>query len=297
MRVLNICRDDWANYAYDNSIALRSVGVDCIALKLNPHSFNYPNQADAVPESMIAEYIKGADVVQIFHSDITFLKYCQGKKIIVYHTGTTYRQAPEHFNKIFNPIVHKIITDQTEFMSLGGKEIEYLAPAIDTEKIIPLKEIGERLIVGHYPSNMSVKGTKDIIVMLQPFKEFFDIDINTEQIPYDKQLQRLQSCDIYVELFAQKQNGKEYGCYGTTAFEAASMGKIVVTQNIYPKVYEDAYGLCPFMICNNEYLFERTFNFLKNKNIIKGMQNVSRERMILSHSYKATGTRILKLIS
>ena len=45
MKVVNICWDDYANFSHENANALRSVGIDCVDLKLIPHVFGYSTES------------------------------------------------------------------------------------------------------------------------------------------------------------------------------------------------------------------------------------------------------------
>lgn len=293
MKVLNICRDDWANFAYDNAMALRSVGVDCSAYKLNPHVFKYGDEANVSSEANIVNKIKEADVVQIFHSDRSFLHHCKGKRVIVYHTGTVYRQNHKMFNDIFNPVVDRSVIALGEFHNLGAKNEIYMVGAIDETKYEFIRQRGIHLFA-HYPSNEKVKGTEKILEMMSGYK----LAYSSDKVPVKEQYERMQACDIYIELFSPDQDGKKYGSWGITALEAAAMGKIVVTQNLSSKVYEDNYGECPLFLCETEDDFRKTIYKLANasETYIKYRRILSRQWIEKKHSYRASGNYILKKI-
>ncbi len=305
MKIINICHSDYANYSYANAAALRSIGLDARALTLTSHHFGYENQAELnTPKSMASE-IERADIIQIMHSCPVSLELVKNidyknKKVVVYHTGTRFRQEPDKFNKIFNPIIYRGFTDQTEFIKLGIKDVAYIAVAIDTDSIKPEKQLGDKLVLAHYPSNKINKGTEAITKFLEPFKHLYDIKISTELIPHAQSLKRMQGCDIYLELFAPEQNGKEYGCFGVTAFEAAAMGKIVLTQNLNRSVYEDAYGDERQLFSNimYEHLLIRQLEWMPNNtHFIPSMQKLTRETLVQRHGYKASGERIKALLN
>jgi hypothetical protein len=305
MRVLNITQDDYANFQHENANALRSIGVDCIDVKTVLHPFGYETQSKIVSDAEIKNLIKEADIVQIFHSDLNMLELTHGidmsgKKLIVYHTGSRYRSRPEYINKYFNDRVYASFTDQCEFMELGAKNLKYIATAINDNGIKTFSHAVEKpYVIGHYPSNPEVKGTDKILEMLNNFNGQFVLKYSTQSVSHSEQMKRLSDCDIYIELFKPELNGRPYGCYGVTAFEAAMAGKIVITQNIHKKAYEDAYGFCPFYLCNTEKEFMRTIEMILSMDIttLSGVQSMTYEYIKQKHNYKATGEYILKHIS
>jgi hypothetical protein len=124
--------------SHNNANALRSIGVYCNDYVLSTHPFGYTSQSKAVTKERIRDIVNTFDVVQIFHTCPILLNEVLNAnfkgKIIVYHSGTRYRKEPEFYNRIFNKVVYRCITDQTEFMELGAKDIEYLAPYTDLNR-------------------------------------------------------------------------------------------------------------------------------------------------------------------
>ena len=305
MRILNITQTDWANYGFNNMMALRIAGADADGCKFRPHGFHYENEMDIVDEMEAIQKIRKADIIQIIHSDLHCFMLCKniGKKIIIYHTGTGYRQNVLSYNEYFNSFVDFSITDQTEFMELGAKGIRYLTTAIGTERIFPQKEISGKIKIGHFPSKTKndLKGTSKILNMLYECKKLFDKEDRfeviacLEKIPHNKYLEKLQTCDIYVELFAPEQNGKPYGCYGVTAFEAAAMGKIVVTQNLYPDIYQKEFGGTELIYTNTKEIFMTIFEILmkQTEQELKTKQEMTRQWLVEKHSYPAIGKKLI----
>lgn len=307
-KILNLSYDDYANFSHDNANALKSVGVSCLDLKRVKHPFGYTTESRVASSNEIMKAIERADLIQLFHSDSTWLDYANklNKRVVVYHTGTTYRQNPDHCNNIFNDKVERCFTDQCEFIGLGMKNETYIATAIDTNKIKPV--ISKKFplpLFAHYPSNPDVKGTSKIREMLEHVFENVSVggdecfDINEEKLPHHYQLQRMNDCYIYIELFSPEQNGKPYGCFGVTAFEAAALGKIVITNNIHKKAYEDAYGGCELIIANTEAEFISAvidLMDLPGDELHYKMQK-THAWLVKNHSYKATGERIKKILS
>jgi len=294
-KVLNLSSNDYANMAHNNANALRSIGVICEDLTLNSHVFGYTEESKVVDRKYIINHVNNYDVIQIFHSCPVILSLIEIAKfkgrLIVYHSGSRYRDEPFFYNNIFNPIVHRCITDQTEFMELGAKDIEYLAPHTDLKPVDKRKD--GKLIIGHYPSNAIVKGTKEIREMLEPFKDDFEIRIDETILTHEENLKRIAECHIYIELFKPELNGKPYGCFGVTAFEATALGCVVVTNDLNSSVYLKAYGKHPFLISNHMDGFK--FHI---ENQLTQLQTdiIEQSNFYNQHSIEATGKRILDLI-
>jgi hypothetical protein len=293
MRYLNLSSHDYANMAYNNAKALRSVGVLCDSYSLHKHPFHYTEQSFMTTKSHIKSVYKDYDVVQIFHSCPIITELVRDHPhLVVYHSGTRYRRNPRKCNFIYNPIVKFTVTDHTEFMKLGAKNISYLAPHTELEPIE--KHSNGKLIIGHYPSNPEVKGTRMIREMLEPFHDDFEIRIDERRVSHENNLERIGQCHIYVELYKPELHGRPYGCYGVTAFEAAALGCYVVTNNWHPKVYHDVYGHCHFGIANTPGAFHEQIKQLKTMSEHRD-NLLTHKDFYEKHSLQATGNRILKI--
>jgi hypothetical protein len=299
IRVLNLASNDYANMSHNNANALRSIGVDCFDYVLNPHPFGYESQSEIITREEIVSMVNKFDIVQIFHSCPIIHKLVEygnyKKKLVVYHSGSRYRSEPRRFNELFKD-ADVVITDQTEFINLCDKPIHYLAPHTDLE-VTEKREDG-KLIIGHYPSNSEVKGTDEIKTMLEPFKNDFEIRIDTNIIPHSENLKRIGECHIYIELFKPELNGKEYGCFGVTAFEATGLGCLTITNDLNGTIYHNTYGLSPFQICNTKESFTETLEQLKEFSIEQVNELVEHfdTEFRNNHSIQSTGKRILELI-
>lgn len=301
MKVLNICCDDYANFQHDNAKSLRAVGVNCVDVKLRPHAFGYESQSRIVNEIELKNEIDSANLIQIFHSDSTLLKYCKGKRIVVYHTGTRYRQAPEKFNALFNPFVERSFIALGEFAGLGAKNETYIVGAVE----IPDTSINNfqgKLKFAHYPSNPLVKGTDNInrSIAKALYGNDFEYSCSVGQVPYKKQLERMNECNIYIEMYSYEQDGKPYGSWGITALEATAMGKIVITNHLTADVYKKTYGVMPQLL-----LIEKAFNELEglvgwlcslNTNQLGKIAVESYEWVNKYHSYRATGEKLKQIL-
>ena len=296
MRVINLCFADHANFSFDNAESFKVV----------PRQFGYERQSRIMPYGKMLREIERADVVQIMHSDCKALEFCLKAghdNIVVYHTGTTYRQDHETLNSLFNPHVKRSFIALGEFAGLGAKNETYIVGAIDTNKIKASdKEVNELFQFSHYPSNPKVKGTETIIRLMGDAL----IDNNngtftysTRILHYQKQLARIAQSDIYIELFAPEQNGKPYGSWGITALEAAALGKVVVTNHLTEEVYYKTYeAYTPFITPHTESEFIREIEMLCecSPEEIKLLQYDTRDWVNKYHSYKATGNRLKSIL-
>lgn len=310
MRIVNVCRDDFANFSYHNACALKSIGIDAHSFKLCSHPFNYPQQSPVISIDAMVTAIAHADIVQVIHNDEEIFDLCLRVReersnalgylrIFPYHSCTAYRNDPEKYNKNWNPHIESSFTNQCEFMKLGSKNLHYITTGIDMDRYnFSGWKTKDKLTIAHFPSNAMVKGTSQILSMLQQVKGDAQVNYSIDKIDYNDQLRRMYECDIYIELFNPLLYGKPYGCYGVTAFEAAAMGKIVVTQNIHKEVYQDQYGETAFFLANTEKEFVETIEHLISlpKAQIAALGQKAKNWVSAKHSYRATGERIMKII-
>jgi hypothetical protein len=303
MKILNISQHDYASFAHDNAKALRSVGVDVTDVTLNPHKFDYPSQSTHITADTMRKLIPQYDIIQLFHSSYKLLEIVlsvKHERLIHHATGSIYRQDPIGTNNLFNPHVDTTIIALGEFAGMGAKNEHYCVGAVDTDRLIPSdRPIHDPVRIAHYPSNPSVKGTDKILEMMSKITGNAELYHSPESRPYEAQLELMQDCDIYIELFAPTQNGKPYGSWGITALEAAAMGKVVFTQQLTKDVYRDAYGIYPNLECietEKDFIDKMQF-YINNPEAIEYEQFMTRIWVYHNHSYKATGERLKQLLN
>lgn len=307
-KILSLSYDDYANLSHDHTRAMRSAGLDAQSMKLKPHTFAYAEQAQVVSVEMMGEAIRKADIIIIYHSSLHILSIVQKfvdksdktVDLIGFHTGTTYREDPRGIRQAFEAMgVHRHLTDQCEFLLPDfGKDLIYLAAAIDIRAIRAqgtFPSVGSMYQIAHYPSKAEVKGTSRIRELIDQYGGKFHFTCSVEHVPHSEQIRRMSKCDIYLELFQNMLGGQPYGCYGVSAFEAAALGRIVMTQNINPGAYRATYGIdTPFLLCNSEQEFESHLTWLSslNPHTIQVLQQRTYEWMNQYHSLEATGHRL-----
>lgn len=297
IKILNISHTDWANFQYDNMMALRSVGLNCDSVTVCQHPF-YENQSESHDLKNIKEMIRDYDVIQFFHDNVglyvQLVPYLTGKRVFVYHTSSYYRANFKHVNNVMFE-AEKHVACMPEFVHLHPKSI-YMVGAIDTEKIKPM---GFESVYkfAHFPSNPKVKGTETIFSAFQELDLSSEFCFHTDSVPHKSQLSRIDDCEVYIEMCTEKDNlGSVYGNFGITALEAAALGKIVITQCRDIDVYLNVYGSCPFDLINSKDKLKRTILSWSNYEAdhLRGQQKSTREWVVKNHSYKATGDYFIK---
>jgi len=262
MRVVICCHIDYANYGYEVGEALKSVGINVQAYCLNAHSFAYEKQALKTSVRDIKIQCERADLIIAMHSCGTVWDIIKkmDKRIIVFHTGSRYRWNPEKHNARWNPIVEKSVISLGEFESLGSKNPDYFGITINTDKYNPDYTMHSPVTFAHYPSNEDVKGTKNILSVIANLKSKykFEFKYSNKKVGHKLQLQRMNQCDVYIEMCETSNGGKPYGSFGTTSVEAAAMGKIVVTNNLWTKLYNKTYGSSMLKIANSNTELQKT---------------------------------------
>jgi hypothetical protein len=298
MRVLNLCTDDYANYSYYNAEALKSVGIDAESYCFKKHKFNYPNQSDVANYEQMCKLIRDFDIIQFMHPDERMRTVHREakrlkKKVVAWFTGSKYRQNHVNTNKYWE-WADKIIVALPEFVKLSGGD--YFGITFDVDSVQPNYKTGEVLTVGHYPSSRETKGSAVIDEIMQGVE---GLEYKTgDLLPYDKHMERMHDIDIYIEMMSLTQRRMQYGSYGTTAIEAAALGKIVITNDINAEVYQKEYGATGLFICNSPREISeqlQAFKAMPKSEIIK-LKKQSRAWAELKHSYKAQGERLKRIL-
>lgn len=232
--VVGVCTEDHANYAFLMTKALQTAGVDAMSFCTVEHPFGYEESSTVIDTDMMLEVMRDADVIQIMHSDplpLRLLQQLPKKDVVVYHTGSRYRQDSRTYNIMFKGI--RAVIALAEFSETSDGI--YIPPCIDTNKLqADFTDHGHTF--AHYPSNVAVKGS-DVIKAVIPEVEFSPVHVSHED-----NLERMRACDIYVEMFKLKLGAASYGSFGMTALEAAALGKVVVSSYLWKEYYESNFG-------------------------------------------------------
>lgn len=308
--VLLIGDYDWANTGFRFSRCLRMLGLNALMIKANPHPFMYPEQAIVHPAfsgiedpryPKIEEMVAGAKVVHFIGSTaVAGFRKRPGQKVVVQHGGSIYRENHEQINSHFNEYADAAIIQCPDLLGLGAKNEHLIYYPVDTDFIQPdyRRRDEKKLIIGHFPSNPSVKGTKlieDVIFDLRnsPLGEKFKYVGDSRQVSWIDNLKRMRECDVIIETVNPSLNGKTYGEWGNTALEAAALGKIVITNTHSKKVYEEQYlDDLPFLVANTEEQLKKQLDKILTDLDVNAEQTMTRWWVEKHHSMKATAERI-----
>ena len=293
---------DYSNLGYALEQCLRKVGVDALALATRRTVTVKPACAKIVNVDEMRNYAKEAKIIIFLHSVYTDLDIKKNQKILVWHTGTRFRQHSKDINKIFNPIVTASLCGRDVF-GLGAKNEKNILATVDTDMLKPnYKRANEnKIIIAHYPTgNKGIDVIKKCIeeVNKSSFKDKFIFKYSKKIVNSKAHMERVSKCDIYIEDIKEKQGDQLLSVYGISAIEAAALGKIVITRFLFLEEYEKKYGKCGLQIANtpNELTQQiKRIISLSDDDLLK-LKIQSREWAVRYHSYKAVGESMLKLL-
>lgn len=310
MEVLLISSHDWANVGYTLSKCLNLVGVKATMLVKNKHAFNYPEHGIRFRGvNDIKKYAERADIIQFMHSDFVNTGVDLSKKrVFVFHGGGTYLINHVIKNKIFNPIVECSIIQTGNLFGLGAKNEQWLLPAVDTNKLLPVYNNNDKLIIGHFPSSAFAKNSEGINMTVNRLKkeygDRFEYEFSAKTVPWEEQMARVARCDVYIEACSLSVDVKKYntlvkyGEWGISALEAAALGKIVITHFLSKDKYEKEYGTCGLKTANSLDEIEnhiRSILLLNDAELLVSKEE-TREWVEKFHDYKSVGTRLKDVI-
>ena len=291
MKVILLCKRDWANFAYILASSLRKVGVDAKTFFLYPHKFNYAQRGILFSEASVKE-VEDSDVVIFVHSEYVETGVSlEGKIVAVCHTGTKYRQGSREVNRRFNPVVDVSFCGG-DVLGMGAKNEVWIQPPIDTEVIRPIyKTKFKKVIVGHYPSGQ--KGAKVIIDVIEKIKaKNLEFRYSNVTVPWKDNLKRMAECDVYIEEMNTSQKGIPLYIFGMQALEAAALGKIVCTRFPMFNDYERVFGDCSLIPTNTPEILQSTLENLlsmSDKNFVE-LQMKTRRWVEERHSLEVIGS-------
>lgn len=292
MKVIFLCKDDWANMGYTYSKSLNKIGIYSKSFCQIKHIFGYPEHSKLY-SNLLKNEVEEADVVIFIHSKFVETGVDLSKKIVgVMHTGTTYRQFHKEVNKVFDPIVD-ITFCGSDVLGFNPKNEVCLQPAIDTDFFQPIYSNfldREKMIIAHYPT--SPKGYEIIQKVIDSLNQGeIEFRYNPKTVPFDDHIKRVSECDIYIEDMHDKQNGIPLTAFGITTLECACLGKIVCTRFPDLPIYEKFFGKCGVQVTNNKTELREKLNWLLSipKDEIIELQKLTRKWVEERHSFEVIG--------
>jgi len=325
MEVLMMTLNDWSNTSWRFSKCLELLGIKVKIYKGRPHHLHYPKQApihNAIKHGSIkSKYptvidapelkplVEQAHIVHFTAS--TFINTgadLSNKHVIVQHGGTVYRKNPTLSNLFFNPITNHTIIQCPDLYGLGANNESLIYYPVDTDLLKPVFQCSDpnKLLISHFPSGSLIKGTPTILKVINKLRRDSKINnkfkyigvensvVGSSRLTWTKHLKRVSRCDILIETLNLQNVGKTFGEWGNQAIEAASLGKIVVTNSLAADLYKKEYGDCALNIANTEQELEKHLRNILDMNAKSLLKNKKETRkwVIRNHSMKATAIRL-----
>ncbi len=315
--VLMLTSMDHANTGWRTMKCLQSLGLEVIFLKAHYHPFMYPEQGcvhpalqkvfkgkAVFPPPRVPELAKAANNARIIHYIAsTFVDMgidLRSKKVVMQHGGATYRVNHEVINKNLSQYITASAVQMPDLMGLGAKNEHLIFFSVDTDFLKPdYRRRSDKLIIGHFPSSSTYKGTGNFLEVISGLPEgsyeYMGCDGETMQLfMWLDVLKAMRECDVILDVLAPTAQGKKYGEWGNIAFEAAALGKIVITNSQSIDLYKREYGCVPAMrIANSKDEVERHLKEILSLTPMQMLneRQATREWIEEKHSIKATAQR------
>ena len=300
MKVLLLANTDWAGLGNHLTEGLCRVGVDAKLYCRTKGTYKHRN--NSITKHQAIKFSKECDIIQYMHSEKVDLNInLKGKKIVVFHGGGKYRDNPQRICNIFNDLVDCSIIQTYDLFGLGAKNEKWVLPGIDVKLIKPVYNDNDKIVIGHYPSSKIGKGSEAverIIKNIQGKVPDFDFKCSYKRVPWEHQLRRMSTVDIYIErmsLQKKTKNGwKRTGVWGMTALEAAALGKIVVTNFYGKKFYKKEFGEYALQVADSEkQMTHLLINLLnKSKSELLTLKQQTRKWVEEKHSLEVIGSQL-----
>ena len=315
MKVLMLTWADWANTGWRFSKCLETLGIDVTFYKGVKHHFDYPEQGKlrggmyhriasvpcTISDLSLKKEANEADVVHFIASTFVVTGAdLWGKKAVVQHGGSTYRKNSPVYNEFFNQFIDATVIQSPDLLSLGAKNPTLIYYPVDTDFIKPkFKKVKDKLRIGHFPTAPLLKGTQKILPVVTELSNVINYvgiksTVRDFLIPWKDNLERMGSCDVIIETMNACDPEIRSGEWGNMALEAASLGKIVITNTLAKDVYEKEYGELPLLIANDPGQLKQRLEELlaMSSQELLDLSHKMRQWAESSHSIQATGKRL-----
>ena len=331
-QILILTRDDWANTGWRFCRSLQAAGYRAAIFKGRVHPHGYPEQAPLYQgKGTRATNLKAlADAAEALH--FTASTYVdtgtrlKGRRIVVQHGGSAYRNNPARHNTFWNPIAAATVLHMPDLCGLGAKGEVYVSFPVDVDALAfdPRPRMPGTILVGHWPSNPESKGTDAICRVIdrlssespafarrvryigarpRPAGDGPADDLiapgrkrlcDAPRLTWAAHLERVRSCDVYIEALCPTLDGRQYGTWGNAAHEAAALGKVVVTHGYGLEMYRREYGWCGLWTADTEAaLATRLIEAADlSEADLANAKAATRDWVTTRHSFVATGRRL-----
>lgn len=313
--VLLIAMDDFANTGWKVKRSLETgANLSVFGMKGARHAFIYPDQlpivgalsqayqtcALGIGDPRFNPYFNLTKICHFMHS--CFVSCEVDKPFVLQHGGANYRTKHEEINKSWGAKAAKTVIQMPDLLGLGAVNEVYIPFPVDTDFLsyTGVKKEG-KLTIGHFPSASAARGTEKIAEVLKELSKTYDFEYVGPETQKEAELQmwlvhleRVKKCDIIIENLCSTAQDRKWGEWGNTAFEAASMGKVCVTNSLGVEKYIEAYKRPPQLeIANTQEDLENRLAQLLSKSRTQLMEQgwKARHWVMECHSFEATGKR------
>jgi glycosyltransferase involved in cell wall biosynthesis len=170
------------------------------------------------------------------------------------------------------------------------ERVHFIPQAIDLKKygLSQDKEAGSRPVVVHAPTDTGIKGSSDIIRVMEDLRRHYDLDFILVQNKSHEEAKKIyQTADIIIDSILE-------GAYGLFALEAMAMGKPVVAwvcdymREKYPKDL-------PIVSANPETLGREMENLLRDGELREEIGSRGRRYVEKYHDAGLVARQLLSL--
>lgn len=296
-------------------------GLNAMGFKANMHPFHYPEQLSLHPDIMgfnngvmgqlpeggeLSKFVEKSKIIHFFASSFIDTGINLNEKpVVMQHGGRTYREGHEQLNSVYNKFCDATIIQMPDLLGHGANNEQFIYFPVDTDFIKPNFEKvmpEDKLVIGFFPSQPKDKGidqVKSVINSLGHLRHKFEFVTLREHngiVIWLDSLDRMRKCDLIIDVFSEKTvNGYEYGEWGNTSFEAAALGKVVLTMSMNFKKYKDEFGSCELNITNTgDQLRDTLIRYIEmSKKELREKKVNTCKWVTDKHSIRATAKRLV----
>lgn len=301
MRILLAGVADDSNVGFELQMAVRAAGHEALSVCERQHPFRYPQQSlvkDKVQN--LCQMVETADVIDFYNSLwVELPSRVAGKSIVVQHGGGYYRKFPERMNEHWNKIASVTVTRTGDLYGLGAENEVFLVTPVDTETLAATRlPDAPKLIVGHYPSRTTAKGSEIIAEVMYEYRDLVEFRTRDKPVPWERHIEEIKECHVVIETLKPELGGRVFGEPGVSSREIASLGRIVITNSLTVPLYNWFYGYFAPLVANTpEELADCLDRVLAmTRKQLQTLASEMRRWVVKHHSREATGKQLIKRV-